>query len=85
MAASRVAFAMGRDLWLPKLISEIDPKRRTPRVAILITGVILLAIALTLPIETVGSAASLMFLLTFALVNLSVIALRRKHPEIPRR
>ena len=85
MAASRVAFSMGRDLWLPKRMSEIDPKRRTPRVAIFVTGVILLVIALTLPIETVGSAASLMFLLTFALVNLSAIALRRKHPEIPRR
>ena len=29
--------------------------------------------------------ASLIFLLTFALVNLAVIVLRRKHPEIPRR
>ncbi len=85
MAASRVAFSMGRDLWLPKRMSEIDPKRRTPRVAIFVTGGILLVMAVTLPIETVGSAASLMFLLTFALVNLSVIALRRKYPEIPRR
>ena len=41
--------------------------------------------ALTLPIEAVGSAASLIFLLTFALVNLSVIVLRRKYPEIPRK
>jgi amino acid transporter len=52
--------------------------------AINVTGVILIALALTLPIEAVGSAASLMFLLTFALVNLSVIALRRKAPQIPR-
>ena len=85
MAASRVAFSMGRDTWLPDPISKIDPKRRTPRVAILATGAILLAMALTLPIETVGSAASLIFLLTFALVNLSVIVLRRKAPEIERR
>jgi nucleotide-binding universal stress UspA family protein len=41
--------------------------------------------ALTLPIEAVGSAASLIFLLTFAMVNLSVIVLRRKYPEIPRK
>ncbi|KPL17370.1 MAG: hypothetical protein AMS26_01075 [Bacteroides sp. SM23_62] len=85
MAASRVAFSMGRDLWLPKKISQIHLKRRTPHVAIFTTGVILLSMALTLPIEAVGSAASLIFLLTFALVNLSVIALRRKYPEIPRR
>jgi nucleotide-binding universal stress UspA family protein len=41
--------------------------------------------ALTLPIEAVGSAASLIFLLTFAMVNLSVIVLRRKAPDLKRR
>jgi len=85
MAASRVAFSMGRDMWLPKSVGQIHARRRTPHVAILVTGVILIAMALTLPIETVGSAASLIFLLTFAMVNLSVIVLRRKHPELPRR
>ncbi|NIR49744.1 amino acid permease, partial [candidate division KSB1 bacterium] len=77
MAASRVAFSMGRDLWLPKRMSFIHPQRRTPHIAILITGAILLGMALTLPIEAVGSAASLIFLLTFAFVNLAAIALRR--------
>jgi amino acid transporter/nucleotide-binding universal stress UspA family protein len=85
MAASRVAFSMGRDMWLPKRVSAIHARRRTPHVAIVLTGVILLAMALTLPIEAVGSSASLIFLLTFAMVNLSTIVLRRKHPEIPRR
>ena len=85
LAASRVAFSMARDRWLPKKIAHIDPQRRTPRIAIIVTGVMLLIMAVTLPIETVGSAASLIFLLTFALVNLSVIALRRKAPEIERR
>lgn len=85
MAASRVAFSMGRDLWLPRAMSRIHVRRRTPHVAIITTGTILILMALTLPIEAVGSAASLIFLLTFALVNLSVIVLRRKYPEIPRR
>ena len=85
MAASRVAFSMGRDMWLPKRVSTIHSRRRTPHVAIVLTGVILLVMALTLPIEAVGSSASLIFLLTFAMVNLSTIVLRRKHPEIPRR
>ncbi len=85
MASSRVAFSMARDRWLPEPVARIHPERRTPHVAIFVTGVILLAMALTLPIEAVGSAASLIFLLTFAMVNLSVIVLRRKAPEIPRR
>ncbi len=85
MAASRVAFSMGRDQWLPKPIGRIHAVRHTPHVAIVATGAILLVMAVTLPIEAVGSAASLMFLLTFAMVNLSVIVLRRKYPDIPRR
>ena len=85
MAASRVAFSMGRDSLLPKQMSTIHKKRRTPYFAIIITGLILVVMALTLPIEAVGSAASLIFLLTFAMVNLSVIVLRRKYPEIPRK
>jgi len=84
LASSRVAFSMARDNLLPRELSKIHPERRTPRMAIIVTGMILLAMALTLPIEAVGSAASLIFLLTFALVNLAVIALRRKAPEIPR-
>ena len=85
MAASRVAFSMGRDLWLPPKISKIHSTHRTPYVAVFVTGFILIIMAVTLPIEAVGSAASLIFLLTFAMVNLSLIALRRKYPEIPRK
>ena len=85
MAASRVAFSMSRDLWLPPKMSRIHQTRRTPYIAVFVTGFILIIMAVTLPIEAVGSAASLIFLLTFAMVNLSLIALRRKYPEIPRR
>lgn len=85
LASSRVAFSMARDRWLPQELSRIHPKRRTPQVAIIVTTVILLGMALTLPIEAVGSAASLIFLLTFSLVNLSVIALRRKAPDLERK
>jgi amino acid transporter len=77
MAASRVAFSMGRNRWLPAKLGLIDPLRRTARIAIFLTGAILLSVAVLLPLETVGSAASLMFLLIFSMVNLSVIALRR--------
>lgn len=82
LASSRVAFSMGRDKMLPPSLSIIHPRRRTPHVAVAVTGALLVVIALLFPIHVVGSAASLMFLLTFALVNLSAIALRRKFPEV---
>ena len=85
LASSRVAFSMARDRWLPVWISRIHPKMRTPHVAIVVTGLILLSVALLLPIEVVGSAASLLFLLTFTLVNLSLIVLRFRMPGVERK
>lgn len=82
LASSRVAFSMSRDKMLPLSLSKIHTRRRTPHTAIAVTGVIVLVMALLFPIQVIGSAASVMFLLTFTLVNLSLIALRRKFPEL---
>ncbi len=82
LASSRVAFSMSRDKMLPLSLSRIHPKRRTPHIAIAVTGVIVVAMALLFPIQVIGSAASVMFLLTFTMVNFSLIALRRKFPEL---
>jgi len=82
LASSRVAFSMSRDKMLPLSLSTIHARRRTPHIAIAVTGAIVLVMALLFPIQVIGSAASVMFLLTFALVNLSLIALRRKFPEL---
>jgi len=85
LASSRVAFSMARDRLLPERMARIDSHSRTPKVAIIVTGILIAGMAVALPIEVVGSAASLIFLLTFALVNLALIALRRKAPDIERK
>ncbi len=85
LASSRVAFSMARDRLLPDPMAQIDPRSRTPKIAIMVTGVLIAGMAIALPIEVVGSAASLIFLLTFALVNLALIVLRRKAPDIDRK
>ncbi|UCG51188.1 MAG: amino acid permease [Candidatus Latescibacterota bacterium] len=82
LASSRVAFSMSRDKMLPERLSTIHPQRRTPHIAVAVTGGIMILAAMFFPIHVIGSAASVMFLLTFTLVNLSLIALRRKFPEL---
>lgn len=82
LASSRVAFSMSRDRVLPQSLSRIHRARRTPHIAIAVTGVFVLVLAMLFPIAVIGSAASVMFLLIFTLVNLSLIALRRKFPEM---
>jgi amino acid transporter/nucleotide-binding universal stress UspA family protein len=79
LASSRVAFSMGRDWMLPNRLSQIHPARKTPVLAVSITGFIFLSVAIFLPIEILGSSSSLLFLLTFSLVNLALIMYRIRH------
>jgi amino acid transporter/nucleotide-binding universal stress UspA family protein len=82
MASSRVAFAMGRDWMLPHRLSRLHATRKTPVLAITVTGAMLIAIAASLPLETIGAASSLFFLLTFMLVNVVLIVYRRRSNQI---
>jgi amino acid transporter/nucleotide-binding universal stress UspA family protein len=84
LASSRVGFSMGREKMLPPALATIHPQRRTPHVAVLITGFIIVAIAVALPVEVVGSGASLMFLLSFAMTNAAMIAIRIREPDLER-
>ena len=83
-SASRVSFAMAREHNLPAPLAKVHPARLTPYIAVLVTGVLMLASALTLPLETAATAGSLMFLLMFIQVNLVVITLRHKQSDVRR-
>ena len=76
-SATRVSYALGRDRMLPGFFANISHKRKTPYVALLFTGGIVLTCALLLPTKDVASSASIMFLLLFFLVNLCAIKIRR--------
>ncbi|UOY09496.1 amino acid permease [Methanonatronarchaeum sp. AMET6-2] len=82
LSAARVNFAMGRDKILTNWLNKIHGSFRTPYRAILITGLVILAlIASPLPIDTLADVASFMFLITYALVHIAVIVLRRAEPD----
>ena len=83
-SSSRVSFAMGRVRNLPHFFSKIHPKRHTPYIAVLISGALMLIMAWSLPIEEVAAAADVMFLLLFLQVNVAVMTLRHKMPELER-
>ncbi len=83
-SSSRVSFAMGRDKALPSSFGKLHKKTHTPHVAIIMSGIIIIAMTLLLPIEEIAASASIMFLMLFFLVNFSVISLRVKRPDIKR-
>ena len=83
-SSSRVSLAMGRDRNLPAFFGKVHATRKTPHGAIAGSAVLIAFMAVALPIEAVASAANIMFLLLFIQVQVVLIALRRKMPEMPR-
>ena len=83
-SSSRVAFAMGRDGGLPRVLGRLHVRKRTPHVSIAVSGLIIVLITLTLDINTVAASADIMFLLLFLMVNWAAIVLRRTMPDVKR-
>jgi basic amino acid/polyamine antiporter, APA family len=83
-SSSRVSFAMGRDRNLPSFFARVHPQRHTPHLAVVASGGLMLLIAWSLPLEEVAASASMMFLLLFLQVNVAVLVLRRRMPDLDR-
>ncbi|MCD4716231.1 MAG: APC family permease, partial [Desulfobacterales bacterium] len=77
-SATRASYALGRDRMLPEVFSRLHSKKRTPHMALLFTGALVIIVAAFLPTIDVASSASMMFLFLFFLVNLCVIRVRRQ-------
>jgi APA family basic amino acid/polyamine antiporter len=84
IVTSRMMYGMARDKALPEGLSKISSKFRTPAIAVLIT-MILTVIPLFLgDIKTIADATVFGVLINFFLVNLSLIVLRKRKPELER-
>jgi APA family basic amino acid/polyamine antiporter len=82
LSAARVNFAMGRDRILTNWLNEVHDRFRTPYRAITATGIItLVLIAVGVGIDTLAEVASFMYLVTYALVHVGVVVLRRADPD----
>jgi APA family basic amino acid/polyamine antiporter len=83
IASSRVAFSMGREGQLLPRFGQIHHRYGTPFVAILASAVVMLG-SVALPTQSAGNMSSLFFLLSFIIVNVAVIRLRRERPDMNR-
>ncbi len=78
-AASRVALTMAQDRTLPAALGRIHPERGTPGFAIYATALTLFVIMVMLPdVAAAGAAASLIFLISFALAHWTALLARRR-------
>ncbi|MFF9378137.1 APC family permease [Streptomyces griseoluteus] len=75
--SSRLAFGMARDGLLPSVLTSVLPARRTPWVAIAVTTILAMVLAVTGSVATLASTLVLLLLVVFFMVNIAVLVLRR--------
>ncbi len=83
-AQTRVFYQMAKDGLLPRVFAEINQKFKTPAAGTALLGVVIATAAAVLPLNVLGDLVSLGTALAFAIVCISVIYLRRHHPNIER-
>ena len=81
---TRIIFAMSRDGLLPRRLSAVHPKHATPHVATWTVGIVFATIAAFVPLNVLAELINIGTLSAFALISISVLVLRRTHPELPR-
>lgn len=83
-AQTRVFYQMARDGLLPALFARIHGRFRTPAAGTWLLGAIIGVSAAILPLDVLGDLVSLGTALAFAIVCISVMYLRRHHPDAAR-
>lgn len=84
MAQSRVAYALSRDGYFPRVFQRIHRRFSTPHIAVVVGAVFTAVLAATGVINFVGYATDFGFIIGFALVNLSLMKLRKEKPLLHR-
>ncbi|MGH3759960.1 APC family permease [Actinophytocola sp.] len=84
LMASRLLYGMANERILPRVFGTVHPFRRTPWVSILVTSgiaAVLVATAGEDGVSKLGGTTALLLLCVFAVVNISVLVLRRESVE----
>jgi APA family basic amino acid/polyamine antiporter len=85
MSTSRIAYGMGVEGSLPKILGRIHPKRMTPAIAIGVSVAISGLLLFWDKIQIFAEMTNLVIFLTFICVNLALLVLRYKEPDMPRK
>jgi amino acid transporter len=75
---SRLIYGMSRQGLLPAALGKVHPRRRTPHLAILTVLGVALALALSGTLSYLAGTTSLLLLLVFFTVNVSLVRIKRR-------
>ncbi|PED40602.1 amino acid permease [Bacillus cereus] len=83
-AATRVFYSMSRDGLMPKLFTKINEKTEAPTFTIGFAGIGSAVIAGFIDLKELSNIVNIGGLVTFAMVSITVIILRKTHPQLQR-
>ncbi|PZG21510.1 amino acid permease [Nonomuraea aridisoli] len=81
---TRILFAMSRDGLIPRVFQRVSPRRQVPVANTLIVAAFISVLAGLVPLGQLAEATSIGTLFAFAIVNVGVLVLRYRSPELPR-
>ncbi|GAA4196458.1 amino acid permease [Microbacterium oryzae] len=81
---TRILLTMSRDGLVPRVLGRISPRTQTPVVGTLIVGIVIAVAAGVVPLGELANATSIGTFAAFTVVNIAVIVLRYRRPELPR-
>lgn len=81
--ASRVLYGMSHEGWIPRAFCQVHARTRTPLLATALVTVLVTTLALGFPLVGLARATSLIMLVAFAFVNLSLVRIQRRDPHPP--
>ena len=84
MGQSRIYYAISNDGLLPPLFAKISAKHGVPKNATIFAGIATSIIAGIFPLSVLSELVSIGTLMAFAIVCISVMVLRKTHPELKR-
>lgn len=85
LSGSRILYGLGEEIKLLKVFTKISKKRRVPYLSVLVIFCLSILFILIGKIEIVASITNFTIYLTFFFVNLSLLVLRYKKPNLKRK
>jgi len=80
--AARVFYGMSVNGWLPRSLGVVNSRTHTPVAATVVVALIVTLLALWFPLVHLAGATSFLVLAVFGLVNIALIALKRRRLEV---
>jgi APA family basic amino acid/polyamine antiporter len=84
VSGSRILYGVARDRSLPAILGAIHQKRKTPWIAVIVTGALSVTFIFAGNISTVANISVFAIIMVFILVNFALIWLRFSQPDTER-